>query len=242
MTEPKVNLKIYPVDDHEVYFRTGELPTPYQYKGYSYILESMQSVIDLIKSKGNQVNTVIFVDENGVQVVLDDTTTGRPKDTAQYEYEKSLEFKEWDSIFGHRLNQKEFIDFLKRRPEGEIEGFDYLFASVQKLNLASVITGDYEYEDSNNLVVNFKIKDSESTTKLPKFLLVTLPLIQGSEQEYQIEVEMEFHSPRAEGEKPGFTLTIPKWLRYWQNAVTDEETRLKESLEGYLILSGHVLK
>lgn len=244
MAEQKIEMNVYPSEKGpaEIRLRQGSLPIPYQYQGYSYTLESIQSVIDLITSKGSKENTVIFVDEKGIQVILDDTITGRPKDTGQYKYLKSLDYKEWDKVLGHRLNQKQFIEFLKRRPEGEIKEFDYLFASAQKLSLATVITGDYEYEDNNNLVVNFKIKDSESTTRLPKFLLVTLPLIQGSEQLYEIEVEMEFSSPRNEGEKPGFTLTIPKFERYWHQAVEDEAKILKESLEGYLILSGQGLR
>lgn len=244
MTEPKVNLEIYPVDDHaaEVHFRTGQLPTPYQYQGYRYILESIQSVIDLISWKGSAENTVIFVDEAGVQVILDDTVTDRPKDTAIYQYTESLEYKEWQSVLGRAIQQKAFIDFLKRRPEDQIEENDLLLASVQKLNLATVITGDFEYEDINNHVVAFKIKETETSTKLPKVLVVSMPLIYGNENILTMEVELEFRAPRNDGEKPVFLLTIPKFDRYWQEAIEYEVSKLKEQLKEHLILSGRGLK
>lgn len=244
MTEPKVNLEIYPVDDHaaEVHFRTGQLPTPYQYQGYKYNLESMQSVIDLIRWKGSKENTVIFVDEEGVQAILDDTVTDQPKDGAVYQYKKSLEYQEWQIILGKAIPQKVFIDFLKRRPENQVDENDLLLASVQKLNLATVITGDFEYEDINNHVVSFKIKETETSTKLPKVLVVSMPLIYGSENVLTMEVELEFCAPRNDGEKPVFLLTIPKFDRYWQEAIDYEVAKLKEQLKDYLILSGHGLK
>lgn len=245
MSEQNVHVKVLNPDGTtpaEVHFRTGSLPAPFQYQGYRYTLESTQSVIDFIRWKGSQGDTVIFVDEKGIQVVLDDTEEDRPKDGAVYGYKKSMELEEWDNILANSVQQKDFINFLKRRPEGEVTDIDPLLAAVQKLNLATVITGDYAYEDINNHVVSFKIKETETSTRLPKVLMVRMPLIYGSEYVPEMEVELEFRAPRNEGEKPVFFLTMPKLDRYWKEAVDHEVKVLKESLEGYLILSGRGLK
>lgn len=245
MSDQNVHVKVLNADGPtpaEVNFRTGQLPTPYQFTGYRYTLESMQSVIALIHWKGALDNSVLFVDEDGVQVILNDTVTDRPKDTAIYEYKQSMESKEWFPYLGSRMKQKDFADFLKRRTADEIDGSDHLLASVQKLNLATVITGEYDYEDNNNLVVGFKVKDAEGSTRLPKVLTVHMPLIYGSEFVVDMEVELEFSKPKAEGEKPTFALSIPKWNRYWQAAVEFEVDKLKKALEGYLVLDGRGLK
>lgn len=226
----------------EVNFRTGQLPTPYQYQGYNYTLDSMQSVIDLILWKGNSKSTVIFVDEKGVQVILDDTIYDRPKDKAVYGYKKSLEYQEWEDVLNKVIPQKPFIDLLKRRPEDQVDVIEYLMASVQKLNLATIITGDYEHQDVNNVTVSFKIKETETSTRFPKVLIVQMPLIYGSKNVLTMEVEMEFRAPRNDGEKPVFLLTMPKFDRYWQEAVEFEVGVLKEHLEDHLILDGRGLK
>ncbi len=233
-----------PCEEMQIKLYTGDAPEPFQYEGYNYTLESVQSVIDLVEWKGDQENTVIFVDESGIQVILDDTVTGRPKDTAQYSYKDSLEFQEWkkNDAIGNILKQRDLVDFLKRRPEGEVDELEYLLATIQKLNLATVITGEYEQSDSNNVTVSFKIKESEGSAKIPKTINVHMPLIFGSDKVLDMEVELEFRAPRNEGEKPVFLMTIPKYKRYRQEAIEYEVNKLKEALEGYLIMSGRGLK
>ncbi|OPY59155.1 MAG: hypothetical protein A4E55_00372 [Pelotomaculum sp. PtaU1.Bin035] len=245
MSDQNIHVKVLNPDGMtpaEVHFRTGQLPTPFQYQGYSYTLDSIQSVIDLILWKGSKENTVIFVNENEVQVILDNTITSRPKDTARYSYKKSLELEEWGQILGKAIPQKSLIDFLKRLPEDQLDEQAPLLAAVQKLNLATVITGDYDYEDVNNHVVAFKIKEAEGSTQLPKVLIVHMPLIYGSENVLDMEVELEFRAPRNEGEKPVFLLSMPKFDRYWQEAVEHEVGVLKEALAAHLILDGRGLK
>jgi len=238
MGEPKFVIND-PCEDMQIKYYTGQAPQPFQYNGYGYTLESIQSVIDLIERKGSLENTVVFVDENGVQVVLDDTVTGRPKDTAQYIYKNSLEYSEWKSeVIGEVIKQRDLVDFLKRRPEGEVDELEYLLATVQKLNLATVITGEYEQSDSNNVTVSFKIKESEGSAKIPKTINVHMPLIFGSDKILDIEVELEFRAPRNEGEKPMFLMTMPKYKRYRQEAIEYEVGKLKEALAGYLIMCG----
>jgi hypothetical protein len=244
MKEPEVKFEVYanPGAPSEIHLRQGGLPEPYQYRGYNYTLESIGSVIELIRWKGNNLSTVIFVDDGGVQVILDDAVINRPKDTAKYSYKKSIELDEWALVLSKAIQQKSFIDFLKRRPDDQVEEIDLLLASVQKMNLATVITGEYEPVDSNNVTVSFKIKETETSTKIPKVLIIQMPLVFGSDNIVTMEVELEFRAPRNEGEKPLFLLTIPKFDRYWQEAVDFEIDRLKKALGGYLILDGQGLK
>lgn len=236
--ELTVHLK---TDAKEINLRTGGLPPVYQYQGFAYTLESIDSVIELIKWKGSKENTVIFCDQKGIQVILDDTVKDRPQDTARYAYLVSLEWGEWNKCVNQMLNQKAFVDFLRRRPEGEIENFESLLAAVQTFKVATQINGEFAYEDSNNVKVIFKMGEKEGSVHLPKVLYVTIPLIYGSDKKFAIEVELEFTVPKAENEKPAFKLTVPKWDRYWKDAVDHEVSRLKSALEGYLILDGRGL-
>ena len=232
-----LHIKLDPANK-EVIVREGQAPAVYEYKGFQYNLDSVPSIIELINWKGSQLNSVIFVDEKQVHVILDDTVQNRTKDTGTCVFKESLEFQEWRRVLGNFLNQKDFLDFLKRRPDGEIEIIDSLKAAVQIFKVNCQITGEFNHDDSNNVQVMFKMGEIESSIRLPKMFLVQMPLIYGSDTIMDMEVELEFTVPKAENEKPTFRLTIPKFQRYWQEAIKAELAKLKEALPGHLILDG----
>lgn len=135
----------------------------------------------------------------------------------------------------------EQVDFLRRHPEDTIENFEPLLAAVQTFKVATQISGEFGYEDSNNIRVVFKMGEKEGSVHLPKVLYITVPLIYGSAKRFTVEIELEFTVPKAENEKPMFKLTVPKWERYWKDAVDHEVSVLKNALGEHLILDGRGL-
>lgn len=210
----------------------------YQFKGVKYSLDSIGSVIELVNQRGSKERTLIFHDDEQVQVILDDSITDRPQDKAVYRFELSDAFKEWQKVLGVPLNQKQFVDFLRHRPETEIAEIDSLLATVQYLKLATEIIGDYQYDDNNNITFMFKTRDAEGSAKLPSVLNVYLQLLNESELVQCVEVELELRKPKSENEKPTFVLTCPKLDRYLKVAKEYEINKLKHALEGYIILAG----
>lgn len=212
----------------------------YQFKGTSYRLSSIDSIIKLVEQRGSKERTLIFYDDEQVQVIFDDSVTDRPQDRATYAFELSDELKEWQAVFGVPLNQKQFVDFLRRRPDGEVVELENLLATVQYLKLATEIIGDYQYDDNNNITFMFKTRDAEGSAKLPSMLNVYLQLLNESELIQCVEVELELRKPKSENEKPAFVLTCPKLDRYLKIAKEYEINKLKHALEGYIILAGRL--
>jgi len=221
--------------------RTGnlpDLPAIHQFKGYNFQLESVQSLIDLILRKGDPAKTIISGNESGIYAVLDDTITDRPQDTAYCPYLHSLEFSEWSKVIGDRMNQKTFVEFLRRRPPGQVNDFDKLMAAVQTLKINVQITGESVYEDNNNVSFVFKSSEKEGKLSLPKTLLVWLPLVLGSADNIFVDFDMEFCIPKSDTEKPSFVLSMPRKDFFWRQATQKEFDKLKTALPGYLILDG----
>jgi len=207
----------------------------------NYRLNSMQSLIDVVIHKGNPEKTVVFYNTEGVQVIFDDTIMDRPQDHAIFYYELSDAGVEWYGILGKRLDQKEFLDFLRRRPEDELAGIESLMARVQNLKLATEIVGDYEYDDHNNMTFMFKTKDGEGSMQLPREMeLYFTPLYDGL-SEVEATIELELIKPKSENEKPGFVLRCPKWKRYLDIAKERELENLRKMLSEYLILAGNTV-
>ncbi|MDK2932369.1 MAG: hypothetical protein PWP27_179 [Clostridiales bacterium] len=203
-----------------------------------YNITSMDSLIDVVKAKGNKKNSVIFHSDNEVQIIFDDSIQDRPQDIATYHFKKSFEFNDWSKVFGQKLSQKVLVNFLKTRIPGEVEDIENLIANIQKLKIVTEIIGDYQYDDNNNVSFFFKSKDGEGSCYLPKSFNIFIPIFNESDNVSKIEVELELIKPKSENEKPGIILTCPKLERYIKNAVDFEIEKMKKALTGYLVLAG----
>ncbi len=208
-------------------------------KGFHYTLKGIQSVIDLVKARGSEEFTFLFYTDKQIQVIIDDAVDKRQQDTAVYEFEQSDLLKEWKAVLETSIDQKQFINFLKKRdPEKELPETEALIASLQTLKLASEIRFDGDYDDRNNYNFAIKVKDMEGNTKLPNLLTINIPLINESDFALDMEIELEVIKPKGEGEKPWFKLACPKFDRYWKQAVKHEIEVLKKALPDYHILAG----
>jgi len=205
--------------------------------GFNYTLNSIQSVIDLVNARGTDKFSFLFYTDKQIQIKLNDIIDERQQDTARYSFDSSDLLKEWKTVIGNTIDQKKFIEFLKRR-DNELPEVEALISSLQTLKLASEIRFDGDYDDRNNYNFAIKVKDFEGNTKLPNMLTIHIPLINESDFVQDIEVELEVIKPTGEGQKPLFVMTCPKFDRYWKQAVKHEIEVLKEALPNYYILAG----
>lgn len=204
-----------------------------------YSLTSMQAVVDLVTRKGSTENTVIFYDRDAVRVVLDDTVQDRPQDIAEYQFTLSDQMQNWMSIFSTRLNQRQLVHFLKRIEPSELENVDMLIANVRKLQVVTAITGDYEFDEHGNVSVMYRESNGkEGLMALPAMMEPCLPILNESDFELVIGVELELIKPKADDERPLVVLTCPKMDVYVKEAVAYEVCKLKQLLPEYLILAG----
>lgn len=220
-----------------VLVQTMEL-SEYINPGFHYTLKGIQSVIDLVKTRGSKANSFLFYTDKQIQVLLDDTVEKRQKDTAQYSFEPSDLLKEWKTIMDVAIDQKQFIEFLKKREPSELPEAEALMVNLQTLKMATEVRWDGDYDDRNNYNFAIKVKDMEGNTRLPNMLTIHIPLINESELIVDIDIELEVFKPKGEGEKPMFRLTCPKFDRYWKQAVKHEIQILKDALPNYHILAG----
>jgi uncharacterized protein YfdQ (DUF2303 family) len=237
-----INMEVEPAEG--TLFIKYQEPTEYIPRGANYRLRSTQAVIDLINKRGSVENTQIFyldTESARVEVILDDTIMDREKDLATYAFEHSDLFKEWESVLGGWIDQKEFIDFLKRRDsQDEFPDVVSILASVQQLKMATEITGDYSYDDRNNYTFAYKVRDMEGTTRLPNSFIINIPLLNESDLIVELEMELEVGKPKEPGVKPGFKITCPKLPRYLKRAINYEIDDLKTALPDYNIMAGSI--
>lgn len=211
----------------------------HEWNQQKYNLSSMSAVIDFVERKGTVENTVIFYNNSDVRVILDDSIQDRPLDQAIYPFNLSDQFKNWNEVFGRGMNQKKLADFLRRLELDELPDRDMLVANVRKLQVITEIKGDYEYDEAGNVSVVYKESNGrEGLMALPSLIEPYVPILNESEYESSIEVELELIKPKSEDEKPAIILTCPKKDLYIKDAIEYEVDRLKKALPDYLILAG----
>jgi len=227
---------ITPVGD-TVKIMHGELPF-FQKDGVNYRVDTLQSILDLVRSKGSAEKTIIFYNDTFIHAILDDTINDRTLDTARYNFSYSIEFLAWKEILGDKLIQKDLIEFLRNHPGDVVGGIDYLISMVSKLKVVTEIVGDYNYDDNNNVSFFFKSKDGEGQVKLPAVIQIQIPVFRESSFVPIIDIELQLNKPKSENEKPTIQLTCQKLKFYHNNAVKHEVSLLKETLSGFMIFAG----
>lgn len=100
--EEKFNLNVQ-TENGEVIIRHGEANDVFQYNGFRYELSSAESFVKGVKAKGDPKTSVITYSDKNVVAVTDCTVTDRTQDKIVYAFQKSEQFKEWNSIFGLSL-------------------------------------------------------------------------------------------------------------------------------------------
>jgi len=235
--EKETPINVTPIGS-ELVLRHGEAAPVFIYKGYNHLVHSVVSFIALVKSKCGKEHAIINYNDKFISALADDTIVDRKQDYIFYNFIHSDQFNEFKQLFDRSLNQKNFIDFLKRREPGEIIDIEQLLAAIQGFKYVMNIAGDFSYDDNNNYTVMIKVGDMEHSLKIPQYIAANIEIYNESKFFQLVEIELEIIKPKSEGEKPVFTLKCPKLSKYLREAMLHEVEIMKNNLDGYLIVAG----
>jgi len=228
-------------EDNELTLRQGQAKKIYDYNGFRYKAFSTESFIKLVNSKGEIGSAIVAYDDSGIKAILDDLVVDRDQDIVEYDFRFSQQFLEWKGILnGARLNQQDFIKFLKRREPDEVIDLESLMAQLQNFKFVTNISGDFTFDDRNNYTFAMKIGEAEGTVRLPQFIFADIEIYNESGFRQSIEIELEVVIPKNEGEKVLFLLSCPKLERYKRAAMENEMGKVFKGLDGWLIVTGAI--
>ena len=98
MESPKFNFKLETLPE-ELTVRQGCAPDIFQYEGFRYTADTLDSFAKLVSAKAVKENCVVFCNEKGFHAILDDTVQDRKQDTVSYDFPLSVQAKEWRKSF-----------------------------------------------------------------------------------------------------------------------------------------------
>ena len=239
MESPKFNFQLDTLPE-ALLVRQGVLPNIFQYEGFRYTADTLDSFARLVLAKSVKEDCVVFCNKNGFHAILDDTVQDRKQDTVSYGFSISIQAEEWKEILsnGKVFDIKKLVDFLKRREENEIADIDRLLYAVSNFKYVTNVQGDFSFDDRNNYTFNVKLSDGEGTVRIPKVITAKIEILNGSDFRQDIEIEVEVERPKDPSERPCFLLSCPKYPRYYKAAIDWEYTQLLKRLPDYLIVQG----
>ena len=237
--QEKINIE---VQGENLNIRHGDLPKLpdiYQYKGFRHSTTSAEGFVELVRSKSNKPNCVVFWNGDGeMKAIMDDTVYDRPQDLVTFSPSRSVQYKEWYDVLAHGVSfeQKPFIDFLRTREPHELIGRDDLLMKVRKFTYVTRTEGDAIRDDNNNYSFALKVNNVEATVQIPATMYLDIELFAESEFRQRVELDLEVEIPRKEGEKLKFKLSCPTFERYKQAAIDGIVDYIKTELDGSLIV------
>lgn len=237
--QEKINIE---VQGENLNIRHGDLPKLpdiFQYKGFQHSTTSAEGFVELVRSKSNKPNCVVFWNGDGeMKAIMDDTVYDRPQDLVTFSPSRSVQYKEWYDVLAHEVSfeQKPFIDFLRTREPHELIGRDDLLMKVRKFTYVTRTEGDAIRDDNNNYSFALKVNNVEATVQIPATMYLDIELFAESEFRQRVELDLEVEIPRKEGEKLKFKLSCPTFERYKQAAIDGIVDYIKTELDGYLIV------
>lgn len=238
-TQEKINIEVQGNDLNIRHGNLPQLPDIFQYKGFQHRTTSAEGFVELVKTKSNKPNCVVFWDGDGdMTAIMDDTVYDRPQDTVSYSPAWTVQYKEWSDILtrGVTFEQKPFIDFLRTREPHELIGRDDLLMKVRKFTYVTRTEGDAIRDDNNNYSFALKVNNVEATVQIPATLFLDIELFADSDLLQRVELDLEVEIPRKEGEKLKFKLSCPTFERYKQAAIDGIVGKVKADLDGYLVV------
>lgn len=188
----------------------------------------------------------IFYTKTAVVCLLDDRRDLKPgadPDSVKFAFTRPSLAKKWLAIFGKPMKHDAFREFLEERyPEitGSANGKAGadLFTLIANLSISKSFTYDGAITDRNNYKIGFTTATGGDTVNIPKWVTVTLPLMEGLDRTYNLVAKLELEVPKTEGEKPTFTLKVPDLDDVFELVAKDAMAVVAEALPGYLITYG----
>ncbi len=195
------------------------------------------SIAAYLEKWGDKTVTTVYTSLSGINFNLDETDALQ---TGDFIPSYSLAYQEWSQFFGHRVGQVKLKEFVERRVPDIIDGVRLLNA-VENLDMTVTIEHKSKFDDDNNYSITYKegTEGKPETVKLPKQIVVRIPLYEGDKETYRFLIDVKMRTPKAPGDAFTFELLCHDLPTILREAMADKIDEFKGLLtEGWEIYGG----
>lgn len=203
-------------------------------------LKDLASLVAYLKKWGDPTLGTIYWTPASVIAVLneEDLTSGKgEQDTVTFNFERPFVAREWLKAINGSFSHKKFKEFLETRYQ-DVDGGAALYTKISNLSLAQTFSYDGKLEDDHNYQIAFKTEAGGDVANLPKTVTVNIPLINGLEKPYRLDLKLKMTIPKAEGATPTFEFVWEDQETVLEQAARDAVAEIETQLGEWLVVFG----
>lgn len=207
----------------------------------NHIVLDGPSLTSWIQKYGSQEKSVVLIDDVAAVAILDDTVDRGKREQVLVQWRPSDDWKDWSNLVNKdALSHKQLHRFLLIH-EHNLEDPGLLLALGSVKSTATVDHNSDIADSGRELGIVFKSTAGENLTKFPKSFKISLPVLDadsgiGTNSVATLRVEVVMPD---EPMKPvALRIYCSTWKDIWRERVRKEESEIRKTLAGWLVLNG----
>ncbi|MFP4145322.1 MAG: hypothetical protein ACLFV3_09275 [Phycisphaeraceae bacterium] len=206
-------------------------------------VDNTESFVAYAQKYGDAEKSLIFYNDAGATLILDESIERGQRETASLEFERSDEWDAWGGVIGDSLGHRRLLNFLTLyshtldTPE--------ILASMASAKANVTVDIDSSLKEDQK-TVGYLVKSSAGSElqQFPKELRISVPVldvdVEDPEAWAQLTLRLHIDLPAEPGGKVTFSLLCPGWDAVLRGRTRREADKLRAGLEGFTILRGRM--
>lgn len=205
----------------------------------SHVLDDPASLLDFALRLGDAERSVVFYDDEGATIVIDDQISEGGREFASMRWRKHPDFEAWEKIIGKTITHRELLKFLITRANTVVDTGTIVAMRTVRASATVSIDSDLREEGTSVGVMMTTNKGSE-LAKFPKSFRISVPVLFDSQVTRPMVVALEVIMPETANQPVTFLLASPDMLRAMreetEKAFDEPAKRLRDA--EFIVLRG----
>lgn len=204
-------------------------------------INDTDSFITYAKRYGDKEKSLVFYDESGAVIILDEQQERGERERALMRFDLSAEWKAWSAMLNNVVSHKTLLKHLLLN--SHTLATPEILESVRKVRTSATVDTDSTIqEDAKSLGVIIKTAAGEDLAKFPRQIDLHLPVLQQDidhESSWvDLTLRLNIELPDDPRQNVSFTFTCAEWQSTRTKRITSEGSRIQAELDGFTCIHG----
>jgi len=203
-------------------------------------IHDTQSFIAFAKAYGDAAKSLVFYNEGGATLTLDETVAKGDRETVHMAFTPSDDYSDWCGVIGSVTDHRRLLLFLLAHEHNLTD--PGILASMRRLRLNATVDHESDLQETDTTVgVLVRTSGGEDLAKFPKEFRICVPVLEQDLDENQwrtLTVRLEVVLPTEAGKSATFCLRCAEWPVLLRRRAADEGNTVAEALSDWNVMHG----
>ena len=210
--------------------------------GRNHIISDVKSFIDYTKKYGDPDKSLIFYNQDGASLTIDEFVDRGEREIVSIAFEKSDEWKMWNLLLTKLLTHRDLNKALVKLTHTIIKPEILLAMRKMKMNVQVVHDSDLQ-EDDRTIGVLVKSSKGEDLKKFPKQFDIRLPFLDQDVTDKDAWIDATIHLNIELPDDPTkpctFDFNCHEWNALMRDRVLKDGQLIRDELSDFTIIHGY---